>query len=129
MGANLLGGRLPEVKFRILGPVEICDIRPIPVAGAQQRALLALMLLNVGQVVPYWDLVDELWPLRGDRVRRNTVHAQITRLRHALGQHFRDVTIQSRSNGYVLDVDPGEIDATRFHELRRQAGALSARDP
>jgi len=130
LGANRPAGRLPEVKFRILGPVEVCrDTRPIPVAGAQQRALLALMLLNVGQVVPYWDLVDELWPLRGDRVRRNTVHAQITRLRHTISQHFRDVAIYSRSSGYMIEADPNEIDSVVFHQLRRQAGALVEKDP
>ena len=40
------------MEFRILGPLEVLDGgTPVRLAGRNQRALLALLLLNAGEVV------------------------------------------------------------------------------
>lgn len=50
------------LEFRILGPLEVTDgARLVTVAGRNQRALLALLVLRAGTVVPTARLVDELW--------------------------------------------------------------------
>jgi DNA-binding SARP family transcriptional activator len=39
------------VEFRILGPLEVLDHgRPLALGGAKQRALLAVLLLQAGEV-------------------------------------------------------------------------------
>ncbi len=50
------------MRFRVLGPLEVWDnSRRVTVGGPQQRALLAVLLLNAGRVVSTDRLVDHLW--------------------------------------------------------------------
>ena len=50
------------MEFRILGPLEVLDgDEVIPLRGARQRALLAVLLLNANQFVSSDRLLDELW--------------------------------------------------------------------
>jgi hypothetical protein len=51
-----------QVEFGILGPlVAEVDGAPVPLGGPRQRSVLALLLLNAGQVVPFGRIVDALW--------------------------------------------------------------------
>jgi DNA-binding SARP family transcriptional activator len=51
------------VGYLILGSLEVHrGGRPVPLGAPGQRALLAILLLRRGQVVPTDVLVDELWP-------------------------------------------------------------------
>lgn len=121
------------MKFRLLGPLEVgLTPQPTVIAGPQQRALLAMLLLNAGRVVSSWDLIAELWPQRAETVRRNTLHAQVARLRNTLliGARGRmPVALYSRSSGYVLDIDPDDLDVTHFNRLRRRASTLAMQEP
>ena len=50
------------MEFRILGPLQVLDEgREVPLGGAKQRALLALLLLDPNRVVSRDRLIDELW--------------------------------------------------------------------
>src|SRR5438105_2363402 len=50
------------VEFRILGPLEVVqDGRLLALGGAQQRALLVVLLIHRGNVVSTDRLIDELW--------------------------------------------------------------------
>ena len=50
------------MEFRILGPLQVLDEgRELPLGGAKQRALLALLLLDPNRVVSRERLIDELW--------------------------------------------------------------------
>jgi DNA-binding SARP family transcriptional activator len=50
------------MRFGILGPLTVADgERPIVVPGAKPRALLVLLVLHAGRVVPADRLVDGLW--------------------------------------------------------------------
>jgi DNA-binding SARP family transcriptional activator len=50
------------MDFLILGPLEArVDGRELPLGGAKQRALLALLLLHRNQVVSTDRLIDGLW--------------------------------------------------------------------
>ena len=50
------------VEFRVLGPLEaVIDGTPVKLGPPQQRALLALLLLNANEVVSRDRIVDELW--------------------------------------------------------------------
>ena len=50
------------MEFRILGPLEVADGDSVtPLAGAKQRALLAVLLLSANEVVSSDRLIDDLW--------------------------------------------------------------------
>ena len=50
------------MDFRMLGPFEAIDeTGPVQLTAGKQRALLALLLLDAGRVVPIDRLVDDLW--------------------------------------------------------------------
>lgn len=110
------------MKFQLLGPFQLgqCTV-PGTVSGEHNRALLAMLLLNAGHLVPAGDIAAELWPHEAGRVHPNTLHAQVTRLRHTLRKHLQPqapIPLHSRSSGYILDIDPDDLDVTQFHRLR-----------
>jgi DNA-binding SARP family transcriptional activator len=50
------------VEFRILGPLEVMrDGESVVLGAAQQRALLAVLVLHRGEVVSVDRMIDELW--------------------------------------------------------------------
>ena len=50
------------MQYRVLGPIDVRDgERSLPLGGAKQRALLALLLVNANHVLSRQRLIDELW--------------------------------------------------------------------
>jgi YVTN family beta-propeller protein len=85
----------------------------------RQRSLLALLLLNANRVVSREHLIDEL---SGDGAGPASDHAlrvQASRLRQALRVNGADSEsrLVARAPGYVLRVEPGELDLDRFEQL------------
>lgn len=102
------------IEFRILGPLEAeGEGRLVPLGGSKQRAVLAILLLARGEAVSVDRLVDELWGEQPPDTATKTVQVYVSRLRKELGQ---DVVI-TRGGGYVLDIEPGQLDAERFERL------------
>ena len=59
------------MDYRILGPLEVCqDGRVLRLGGDKQRALLAILLLQAGEVVSADRLIDGLWGERPPPSRR-----------------------------------------------------------
>src|SRR5438067_36487 len=51
-----------SMDFRILGPLEVyAGDAVVPLGGAKQRGLLAMLLLHAGEVVSNDRLIDALW--------------------------------------------------------------------
>lgn len=51
-----------HLQFVVLGPLVVHrDGAALHIAARRQRALLLLLLLNVGRVVPAERLIDQLW--------------------------------------------------------------------
>jgi DNA-binding SARP family transcriptional activator/tetratricopeptide (TPR) repeat protein len=114
-------------EFCLLGPLVVrCGGVEIPVRRGKQRALLATLLLNSGRVVPVDELAEALWGAAPPPSARVTVQNYVTRLRKALGDADRD-RISTLPGGYLIRVDAGELDVSRFEALLRSARA-AARD-
>ena len=106
------------MEFRILGPLEVSDgDRPVTVAGAKPRALLAALLIRSGQTVSAERLIDELWDDDPPETAQNTLQVYVSQLRRALGTE----TIVRRSSGYALAVAREQIDLARFEDLVESA--------
>src|SRR5439155_2737733 len=107
-----------SMDFRILGPLEVCDdARSLPLGGAKQRALLAILLLHANEVVSAERLLDDLWGERQPTSGTKALHVYISQLRKVIGED----RVLTRAPGYALRVDPDELDVTRFQRLREQA--------
>ena len=113
------------MEFRILGSLEVlADGRPVPLGGARQRAVLAILLLHRGEVVSVDRIVDELWGERPPDTATKTVQVYVSRLRKALGEG----ALVTRGGGYALEVDADQVDADRFERLAAEGReALDAR--
>jgi class 3 adenylate cyclase len=108
------------VEFRILGPLELADDgRPLPLGRGKQKALLALLLLHANEVVSAEQLIDELWGEAPPATVDNALQNYVSRLRKRLGER-----LLTRSPGYLLRVEPGELDLARFEDLLGQARAV-----
>ncbi len=105
------------MTIRLLGPFEVqLGEQSVTVGSAKQRALLALLALNVGRVVTVDRLIEGLW---GDSASPETLNAlqhHISRLRKLVSP-----CLLTRPPGYVLDLPSAEVDALRFAELVREA--------
>src|ERR671925_483785 len=116
------------MEFRILGPLQVLDEgRELPLGGAKQRALLALLLLDPNRVVSRDRLIDELWDASPPETASTALQVYVSQLRKALG---RDL-ILTQPPGYLIRVSDGELDLHRFERLvataRREEPAQAAR--
>jgi DNA-binding SARP family transcriptional activator/ABC-type transport system substrate-binding protein len=109
------------VEFRVLGPVQASqDGRVVPLGGAQQRAVLAILLLHANRVVSADALAEGLWGERPPASAANTVQGYVSRLRRLLASGDGELIVH-RPPGYILQVEPDRVDAHRFERLVREA--------
>ena len=113
------------MDYRVLGPLEVRDgERSLALGGTKQRALLALLLLSANRVVSRERLIDELWGDDPPETAVTTVQVYVSRLRKVLPA---DVLV-TRSPGYLLRIDPDELDLDRFERLRKSGELREALD-
>ncbi|GAA4442339.1 WD40 repeat domain-containing protein [Phytohabitans houttuyneae] len=105
------------VEIRLLGPVEVCaQERVTPVGPPQQQRLLAALAVDAGRMVTVQTLIDRVWD-EAPRGARHTLNVLISRLRRVLQEGDSTRTpIVYRSGGYVLDVEPSQVDVIRFFD-------------
>lgn len=118
------------MDFRVLGPLEVSvggEPRALP--GSGERALLVLLLLDPRRVVSADTLIDALW---GEALPANPVNAlqgRVSRLRRALlAAGLPETLVVARRPGYLVDVDPDEVDAHRFVRLVGEARRAVGQD-
>src|SRR6478609_1441974 len=101
---------MPHAEFRVLGPLEVVrEGHSLDLGGERRRALLALLLLRPNQVVPSEWIVDELFrDAAADPA--NALQVAVSRLRRSLG----DGVLETRPRGYLVNVDPEQLDSLRF---------------
>jgi DNA-binding SARP family transcriptional activator len=120
------------LDFSLLGPLQVAaNGTVLPLGGAKQRAVLALLLLNANEVVPIDRLIDELWGERPPESAANMIQGYVSHLRKMLepgrrrGEHD---LIVSEPPGYVLRIGKDQLDAERFVQLTAEARRLLAED-
>ena len=74
------------MEFRILGALEVANnAGNVPIAGGKQRALLALLIVHAGELLPAERIVDELWGDDAPAEAMNSLQSLISKLRRAFG--------------------------------------------
>ena len=110
------------MQVRLFGELEAEHAGvPVPVRGAKQRALLALLALRPGQPVSADRLIDVLWGDGQAANPANALQAQIGQLRRTLGP----AAILTTEAGYALDAGPEDVDVVRFEQLVAQGRRLA----
>lgn len=113
------------MEFRLLGPFEARH-RGAPVAVGsrrQERRLLAVLLLDAGQIVSLDRIVDLLWDGNPPQSARGVVHTYVGRLRRAI--HPYEVRIATRGDGYMVEAGGHAVDAAQFRSLAQRAAGVT----
>ena len=115
--------KLHMLEFRILGPLEVWDGEKIlDLGGQRQRAVLALLAIHVGEVVPSERLITYLWGESPPPTAATSLQNAVSQLRKALGA---DV-VETRAPGYALNAEKNAVDARRFEQLVNEARSAEA---
>lgn len=123
------------MRFRMLGPLEVFDgDRPVRLGGIKQRATLGFLLLHANRVVATSQFLKALWavddaPTSARKILQNAVWG----LRGVLplnGSDAGSVALLSQAPGYLLRVDPDQVDLYSFRRLVKEGRAkLAAGSP
>jgi len=115
------------MEFRVLGPLDArLGDESLVLGGGKQRAVLAVLLLRAGEVVPVERLVDEVWGTDPPPSAAHTLESYVSRIRQLLNGH--GPTLVRRGAGYALELDSASLDARDFLEVHEQAAIAAAMD-
>ena len=118
------------MDFRILGSLEAgADGAVVELGPPKQRALLTILLMHAGEIVPTDRLIDLLWGDGPPRTAAHSVQIYVSELRKAFEPIADGQVIVTRPPGYQLLAEPDAIDAQRFERLvKNGTRALQAGD-
>ncbi|MEI5100427.1 SAV_2336 N-terminal domain-related protein [Streptomyces sp. PmtG] len=108
--------------YALLGPVRVSLTRAeLATCPRHELAMLCLLLLRQGGVVPYHELIDGVWDAPAPATARRLLDAYAAHLNEVLGPD----AVRQRDNGYDLPLDPvhgvEDIDVFRFQDLAAEA--------
>jgi YVTN family beta-propeller protein len=115
-----------RIQIRLLGLVEVSlDGQPVALGGAKQRALLALLALNVNAPVSTDQLIEGLWGESAPPSAVKMVQLYVSQVRSLLDGG--DGVIVTRGRGYELRLPAEAVDAVRFERLVAEASGADER--
>ena len=111
------------MRFAVLGPLAVSGEQGhLALGGPKPRTLMAMLLLERNTVVSRYRLIEALWPDGEPPSAAQSLDVYVHRLRKELGPD----RLVRRDGGYMLRVEPGELDTDEFQRLR--AAAAQATD-
>lgn len=113
------GAMLYRVRVTLLGPIAAeVDGVVVPLGGRRQRAVFAILALSAGRVVSLDHLARVLWQDEPPAQATMALQSLVSRLRRVLALQGRDgrhgPQILTRPPGWVLEMEPEDVDVTRF---------------
>jgi peptide/nickel transport system substrate-binding protein len=103
------------MDIRLLGPIEASLAVGVAALGPkQQRAVLAMLALQLNRTVSVDQLIEGLWGERAPASAPKLVQLYVSQLRKLLGTEAEIVT---RGRGYELRLGADCVDAARFEGL------------
>jgi WD40 repeat protein/DNA-binding SARP family transcriptional activator len=104
------------MEIRLLGPIEASlDGQPVALGPPQQRAVLAMLALQVNHTVSTDRLIEGLWDEQSPPSGHKLVQLYVSRLRKLLDGC--EAEIVTRGRGYELRLRADQVDAARFEGL------------
>ncbi|HYN97013.1 MAG TPA: bacterial transcriptional activator domain-containing protein, partial [Pilimelia sp.] len=118
----------PPVRVELLGPLRlVVDGSVVDVRGPKRRAVLALLALAEGRMVPVDHFVAGLWPAQVPESGRQALHSHVFRLRGHLGPAAE--RLETVPDGYRLELGTVGLDLARARDLLARARAGARVDP
>jgi len=122
------------IDFLLLGPLEARQRdRLLRLGSIKHRMLLAKLLLHANQVVSTDELIEAVWGEEPPPTVRQSLQNHVASLRKAIETSNGSAPprmLLTRDPGYLLNVDPEQLDLHRFQRLDRSGReALTAGDP
>jgi DNA-binding SARP family transcriptional activator len=106
------------VLFGFGGVAAVGPSGPIALGGPKQRAVIALLMLEPGSVVPLDRMIDRMWGDKPPPRAEVSVRGYVSNLRKALvTAGLGPDAIAFRDRGYVLQVLPEVVDLHLFEQL------------
>jgi DNA-binding SARP family transcriptional activator len=116
-------GTAEPVWFGILGQINVTKYgQQVKIGGPHPRAVLAMLALELNQVVSTERLVEAVWGDNPPLTAHAAIQVHISQLRRALADCPR-VRIEFCRPGYALYAPEEWVDLFRFRRLVEQAGA------
>jgi len=117
------------MEFLILGPLEVRQGECIvPLGGARQRAVLAVLLVAEGRVVSADRLIDAIWEEEPPPTAGKVLQNAVAGLRKAFAAFGEGARLETRDGGYRLRVAPQELDAAQFEQAVARARQMRESD-
>src|SRR5690349_9559670 len=121
MAADTLARRTEPDGFGVLGPLEVRRSgRAVPLGGPRQRAVLALLLLEVNRAVSMDRLAEDVWDGDPPEGWVSTVKTYVFHLRQALepgrSRGGAGGVLVTSGRGYLLRAGREQVDAARFED-------------
>lgn len=109
------------MQFLILGTVEMCHARMrIRPTGRNQRTVLAMLVLHANRPVALAEIIEAIWAGTPPRTAATKVHGLVSGLRKLLADHVgraeANRLIATRDPGYVLQIQPHQLDLDEFEQ-------------
>jgi DNA-binding SARP family transcriptional activator len=98
----------------------------LEIGGGRKRALLAVLLLHANEVVSNDRLIDEVWGDRPPATAPKIVQGYVSQLRKVLSDEDGGSVLVTKTPGYVLRLEPGQLDAEHFAALLAKGRAALA---
>lgn len=119
-----------EFEIRLSGAVEVRAAgRRGDLGSTKTRLTLAALAWDAGRTVSVDTLIHRIWDDHPPGKAREALHAHISRIRACLRFAGSDApAIVSRTNSYVLHVDPDRVDLRCYTNCVDQARALKDSD-
>ncbi len=115
------------MEFALLGPLDVRRSgRVVEVGAPRERLVLAVLLLNANRAVSSSRLVEIVWGDAPPATARHSLQVTMSRLRAAL-DNTGERRIVTQRPGYLVRVEPGELDVDRARTLAADAESAVAR--
>jgi DNA-binding SARP family transcriptional activator/tetratricopeptide (TPR) repeat protein len=116
-----------RLRINLLGDLTASfDGSPLDLGGRRQRAVLAVLLLAEGEIVPADRIAESVWSGRAPADTAGALQAYVSHLRRRLqpgsAARTRSGVIVSEGPGYAVRLPREAVDAWLFEQLLQQAG-------
>jgi DNA-binding SARP family transcriptional activator len=130
---NLAKTERAEYDIDPFGSISVtADSRRLSIRPPQQRAIFALLVINMNQLVPTDRIIDSIWRNSPPSRAKENIQACVSRLRRlippkTLGRHtVKQLEVRYSSPGYALIIDPERVSTYRFEEAVGEGKRLLA---